>query len=193
MNKCFKFWVSLFVLTTFIVSTASAHHILGRPAYNLNEDSNTPPSMNLETQIGNYFVTAMVYPAFPKPNESGRIHFYATHLDTQQPLNTDVTFTVRDDSFFNSEVEKLGAQVLEDSVYRQGFVFKSEGDYIITAKFKANGEPYTIDFPMRVGNPFPIGLLGTIVAFVLLILIGVSVFQRKKLKREQLILARDEK
>ena len=184
----------LFLLGLLLSQPISAHHIIGRPAYSLNEDSNTPPSMNLETQIGDYFITAMVYPAFPRPNESGRIHFYATHLDSDQPLNTNVRFTVSDDRFFSSNApEKLGAQILEDSVYRQGFVFKEEGDYIITAEFEAGGEPYTIDFPLRVGNPLPIGLLGSIVAFVLTVLMGVSLFQRKKLAHQQRTLTRNEK
>jgi len=41
---------------------AVAHHVLGRPAYALNENSNTPPSMQLETVIGDYFVNYMVFP-----------------------------------------------------------------------------------------------------------------------------------
>ena len=175
------------------ITVADAHHILGRPAYSLNEDSNTPPSMNLETQIGKYFVTAMVYPAFPKPNEAGRIHLYANHLDTNKPLQAKVTFTVRDDRWFGAEKEQLGAQVLDDSVYRQGFVFREEGNYIITAEFEEEGEPYTIDFPLRVGNPLPIGLLGGIVIFVLVLLIGVSLFQRKKLKQGRRSLAQENK
>ena len=36
-------------------SESFAHHVLGRPAYSLNEDSNTPPSMQVETQIGDTF------------------------------------------------------------------------------------------------------------------------------------------
>ena len=31
---------------------AAAHHVLGRPAYSLSEDSNTPPSTQAELQIG---------------------------------------------------------------------------------------------------------------------------------------------
>ena len=34
-----------------------AHHVLGSPTYSLNEDSNAPPRMQLETQIGDYFIT----------------------------------------------------------------------------------------------------------------------------------------
>ncbi len=171
---------------------AFAHHVLGRPAYSLNEDSNTPPSMNIETQIGDYFVTAMVFPAFPKPNEPGRINLYATHIDTGQPLNTGVTFRVKNDGWGDAEEEKLGAQVLDDNVYRQGFQFSREGKYVITAKFEANGEPYSIDFPLQVGNPSPIGPLGIAIAVLLIVLVGVSVVQRKKLMRAKFQASRDE-
>lgn len=172
---------------------AMAHHVLGRPAYSLNEDSNTPPSMTIETQIGSYFVHAMVYPAFPRPNERGRIHFYASHIDTGLPLDSHVEFTVRDDSWFKNDQEKLGAQVLDDSVYRQGFMFHNKGDYIITAEFQAEGEPYLVDFPIRVGAPSPIGLLGGVVALILLLLVTVSLVQRKKLIRNKIRNAHEER
>ncbi|MCP4429690.1 MAG: hypothetical protein GY806_01800 [Gammaproteobacteria bacterium] len=176
----------LFLVTALLSAQAFSHHVLGRPSYSLNEDSNTPPSMNIETQIGNYFVTAMVYPAFPKPNEAGRIHFYAAHLDNGEPLNTDVTFRVKDDSWFSNQQEKLGAQVLDDSVYRQGFVFQQEGNYIITAEFVADNQAYSIDFPMSVGNPLPVGPLGIAVGIIVLVLITVSIVQRKRLTRAKI-------
>jgi len=190
-----KIFIKTILFITIIIQSvgiAQAHHVLGRPAYSLNEDSNTPPSMNIETQIGNYFVTAMVFPAFPRPQQSGRINFYATHLDTGQPLNAGVVFTVKDDSWFSASEEKLGAQVLDDNVYRQGFIFSTDGDYIITAEFSADGEPYSIDFPLRVGNPTPIGPLGITVALILFVLIGVSVMQRKRLMRAKLQAGRKE-
>jgi len=112
-----------FSFITFLIPLAEAHHVLGRPAYSLNEDSNTPPSMNIETLIGEFFVTAMVYPAFPKPEEAGRINLYVTRLGSKQPLNADIEFSVRNDGWFNSKPEQLGAQVLDDNVYRQAFRF----------------------------------------------------------------------
>ena len=175
------------------IGLSYAHHVLGRPAYSLNEDSNTPPSMNLETQVGDYFVTAMVYPAFPRPNESGRINLYATHVDSGEPLNAGVSFKVREDSWFSHHTENLGAQVLDDNVYRQAFVFNHEGDYIITAEFQADGERYEIDFPLRVGEPLGIGPLGLIVAVIVIILIAVSFIKRKRLLRIRLQAARNEK
>ncbi|MBQ0720286.1 MAG: hypothetical protein KBT88_02080 [Gammaproteobacteria bacterium] len=169
---------------------AEAHHVLGRPAYSLNEDSNTPPSMNIETLIGDFFVTAMVFPAFPKPGEAGRINLYVSRLGgSKQPLNADIHFSVRSDNWFADKPEQLGAQVLDDNVYRQSFNFHKQGDYIISASFLDKGERYIIDFPLRVGEPLAIGPLGIIVTLVLLLLAGASIAQRKKMLRNK---ARDE-
>ena len=175
------------------IGLSYAHHVLGRPAYSLNEDSNTPQSMNLETQVGDYFVTAMVYPAFPRPNESGRINLYATHVDSGEPLNAGVSFKVREDSWFSHHTENLGAQVLDDNVYSQAFAFNHEGDYIITAEFQADGERYEIDFPLRVGEPLGIGPLGLLVTVIVIMLIAVTFIKRKRLLRIRLQAARNEK
>ncbi len=175
------------------IGLSQAHHVLGRPAYSLNEDSNTPPSMNLETQVGDYFVTAMVYPAFPRPKETGRINFYATHVDSGVPLNAGVLFKVREDSWFSQHSDNLGAQVIDDNVYRQAFVFKHEGNYIITAEFEADDERYQIDFPLRVGEPLAIGPLGVFVAIIIVLLVAVSFIKRKRLLRIKLQAARNDR
>ncbi|MGJ8687284.1 MAG: hypothetical protein ACSHWQ_07375, partial [Spongiibacteraceae bacterium] len=80
---------------------ALAHHVLGRPAYSLNEDSNTPPSLAVETQVGNYFVTYMVFPAFPRPGEAGRLNLYATRVDSGKTYDGEVSFSVRDKRWLN--------------------------------------------------------------------------------------------
>jgi len=168
-----------------------AHHVLGRPAYSLNEDSNTPPSMQVEVQIGEYLVSYMVFPAFPRPNVPGRINLYAYHLDTDEPLTGKVTFKVREDGWFaDSEEEVIGTQLPDDNVYRQGFVFKEDGNYIITAAFEADNTPYLVDFPLPVGNTTPIGLLGVVIAILGAVLLGVSIAQRKRLARAKVRTAR---
>lgn len=184
--------VMLLLAAGTIIPPAFAHHVLGRPAYSLNEDSNTPPSMQVETQIGDYFVTYMVYPAFPKPNEPGRINLYATRIDGGTPFAGEVTFTVRDDSWFSSKEESLGVQIVDDNVYRQGFVFSEEGDYIITARFEEGGEPYIIDFPLRVGAPVAVGPLGIAIGIIVLVLLGVNLVQRKRTLRTRISRAHEE-
>ena len=63
-----KFSYVVILCSVFLINDVFAHHVLGRPAYSLGADSNTPPSMQIETQIGEYYVTYMAFPAFPKPN-----------------------------------------------------------------------------------------------------------------------------
>lgn len=159
---------------------AYAHHVLGRPSYSLGEDSNTPPSLQVETQIGDFYVTYMAFPAFPKPNEQGRVNLYASRIDNGLPFDGKVTFKVRDDRWFADTIETLGVQDIDDSVYRQGFIFKNEGDYIITAEFESGGEPYTIDFPLRIGEPIAVGPIGITVAVLVFVLLVVNVLQRNR-------------
>lgn len=137
--------------------------------------------MQIETQIGNYYITYMVFPAFPRPNEPGRVNLYAVRMDNGKPYQGKVTFKVRDDSLFDDNEELLGVQEMYDNVYRQGFEFLLKGDYIIRAEFESGGEPYQIDFPLRIGEPSAMGPIGIAVAVIVLVLIGVNVIQRKRL------------
>ena len=175
--------VLLIILATLITNHAMAHHVLGRPSYSLSEESNTPPSMQVETQIGKYFVTYMAFPAFPKPDEPGRVNLYATRIDSGATFMGKVTFKVRDDSWFSNNQETLGTQSIDDGVYRQGFVFKQAGNYLITAEFESDGEPYIIDFPLRIGEPVSFGPIGMIVVMVIFVLAVVNFTQRKRLRR----------
>ena len=170
----------LLVASTLLAMNAYGHQVLGRPAYNLNEDSNTPPSMEVETQVGDYSINFMVYPAFPKAGERGRLNLYASTIDSGESFKGTVHFKVRSDSWFADDEEALGSQQADDFVFRQGFEFSEDGNYIVTAEFEANGEPYIIDVPLRVGAPKSIGPLGIAIAVILLSLIGVSLLQRRK-------------
>ena len=174
---------TLFLVLSILSMDIGAHHVLGRPSYSLGEDSNTPPSMQVETQIGEYYVTYMAFPAFPRPNEPGRVNLYATRIDNGKSLAGKVTFKIMDDSWFDTEIETIGTQQADDSVFRQGFVISKAGDYIIRAEFEEGGEPYEIDFPLRIGDFLPVGPLGITVLLIFVILVSVNVFQRRRMQR----------
>ncbi len=182
-----ELFFALLMVTVWLLpaNTAVAHHVLGRPSYSLNEDSNTPPAMQAEVQIGDYLVTYMAFPAFPRPKEPGRINLYATRLDDGEPYDGKVTFKVRNDSWLSwfgigGSGQKLGRQAPDDNVYRQGYLFDEAGDYIISAEFAVDGEPYVVDFPLRIGEPPPIGPLGVAVGLLIAVLVTVSVIQRRR-------------
>lgn len=187
-----KKYKTIFVIVGLLMSAqAMAHHVLGRPAYSLNEDSNTPPSMQVETQIGKYYVTYMVFPAFPKPGERGRVNVYASRIDSENSFDGEMKFSVKNDVMFgDAEEELLGTQQIDDGVYRQGFVFKENGNYIITASFEADGEPYTIDFPLQVGESSSMMPVLITLVVIIFILISVNVLQRRKLMREKIRMSR---
>lgn len=185
-------YVGLFCLCVMSVNVM-AHHVLGRPAYSLNEDSNTPPSMEVETQIGQFFVTYMVFPAFPKAGERGRVNVYASRIENGQSFDGNMSFSVRNDVLFgNDEKEVLGTQIIDDGVYRQGFEFSKDGAYIITASFIADGEPYEIDFPLQVGESSGVAPVMLAIGVIIFILISVNVVQRRRIMREKIRSLRDE-
>ncbi|MEE8517082.1 MAG: hypothetical protein V3T02_10635 [Alphaproteobacteria bacterium] len=168
-----------------MAGVAGAHHVLGRPAYSLNEDSNTPPSMQAEVQAGDYFVTYMAFPAFPRPGKPGRISLYVRRIDDGTPFQGKVAFKVRNSSWLSwlgigNESHKLGLRPPDDNVFRQGFLFEKAGDYIITAEFEAGDEPYVIDFPLRIGEPPPVGPIGIAVGALVIVLLAVNIVQRRR-------------
>ena len=183
--------MSLIATLIFYSSFSQGHHVLGRPAYSLSEDSTTPPSMQAEVYVGDFFITYMIFPAFPKPNQQGRVNLYINHLESGEVYEGKVTFSVRKNHWFaDKEVTLLGSQALDDGVYRQSFVFQENGDYIISTQFEADDEPYTVEFPLTLGQTSVFGPLGAAVTFLVLALILVNVFYRRKLQRSKIQLAR---
>lgn len=181
LNLCALCGLIKIIFLLIISYPVYAHHVLGRPSYSLNEDSTTPPSMQVETQIGEYYVTYMVFPAFPSPDQPGRVNLYASRIDNGEPFQGEVTFKVRDDSWFSNQEEVLGVQAVDDNVFRQGFEFRDAGSYIIRAEFESGNEPYQIDFPLQIGNTSALGPIGLAVSLILFALIAVNFIQRKKL------------
>lgn len=167
------------------VDFAAAHHVLGRPASSLSEDSNTPPGLHFETRIGAFFVTYMAFPAFPKPGKPGRVNLYVTSVDDGTPYQGDVTFKARSESWFSwlgvgGEEVILGVQPVDDNVYRQRYLFEDAGEYIVSAEFEAGGEPYIIDFPLRIGEPARMGPIGIAVVLLVVVLLSVNMIQRRR-------------
>jgi hypothetical protein len=54
------------------------------------------------------------------------------------------------------------------------------GDYIITAEFEADGEPYVIDFPLRIGETPLLGPIGIAVGALVIVLLTINIVQRRR-------------
>lgn len=177
--------LALFAAAALLSDGAAAHHILGRPAYNLNEDSNTPPSMQAEIQVGDHLVTYMIFPAFPRPGDPARINLYVLGPDSDNPYSGKVAFKVRAASWFAwlgfaGQEDELGVQSLDDKVYRQRFVIAEAGDYLVSATLTIGGERHVIDFPLRVGEGPAVGPFTLALALIVVVLIAVAVLRRRQ-------------
>ena len=177
--------ILVMMTATLFADAVLAHHVLGRPAYALNEDSNTPPALQGESEIGEFSVTYMIYPAFPKPNEPGRINLHIKHRDTGKSYHGKVAFHTKDDGWLSmiglgGAPARLGAQPNDDNVYRQRYVYHENGDYMVSASFDAGGETYVLDLPLRVGPAPAFGPIGLVVGLLIFILFAVNVIQRRR-------------
>lgn len=185
-------------LTLLVSFGAGAHHVLGRPAYQLNEDSNTPPSIQGEAQVGDFSTTYMVYPAFPRPHEPGRISFYATNAKTGEAHDGEVVFSIRQRHWYDwlgldLEYVELGTQKIDDKVYRQAFQFEQAGDYMISIQFIGAGEKHTLDFPLTVGHPPGVDFTSVLIGIVLLLFVAaVMIVHRRRAMTGHLRAARNE-
>ena len=177
---------------------ALAHHVLGRPSYSLSGDSNTPPALQVEKQVGAFAVTYMVYPDVPRPGGPGRINLYLSRNDDGPPFAGRVTFKVRDVSWFSwlgyrPSSSLLGVQSPDDAVFRQGVQFEAAGEFVVSAEFEAGGVPYAIDFPLRVGEPSRFGPASIALAVLALVLVGFTIIQRRRSMTGKIRAAHDEK
>ena len=118
-------------------------------------------------------------------------------IDDGTPFPGEIAFKIRHDPWYSwlglgGDEEALGLQSPDDNVFYQRLNFPQAGDYIVTAQFEAGGEPYTMDFPLRVGDPLPVGPIGLAVGLLAIVLVAVSVIQRRRAMTGKIRIARDE-
>ncbi len=174
------------VLILQMTGIAAAHHILGRSASGLSEDSNTPSSLQEEIQIGDYLVNYMIFPAFPKPEEPGQINVTAERTESGEAFGGKVTFAIQENAWyaalgFGSDERILGVQAPDDHVFRQRLVFPGRGEYLITIRFEDNGEPYVIQFPVHIGEAAPVSVVTMAIIALAIALVLISLIQRRRL------------
>jgi len=166
-------------------SRAHAHEVAGQPSHVLSEDPDAPPSVQMQTRIGQFDVAITAFPAFLKPDERGMVNLHASRIDDGQPYAGEVTFKVRDDSLFSNWEQTIGTQQTHDDHFSQDFVFKDEGHYIIRAEFEADGEPYNVNLPLTIGTPLSLGTIGAVGGAILIALVTVNLVQRRRLQHVQ--------
>lgn len=157
-----------------------AHHVIGAPKFILNEDSDSPVGMQIEMQVGDYLINSMLVPAFPKIEEPAKFNVFVTYLSDGSPMQSDIKFSIIEKNWMGEEYneENLGVQLSDNGLFRQDVVIKREGKYLIRAHFKQNNIPYTIDFPVQVGEGTPFLPLLIALFIIVGLMLGIFIFKR---------------
>lgn len=157
-------------------ASASAHHILGVPHYNYEEQYPQTPVLTYRVELHGWEVEMTGFPGKPDPGDRISLHAYIRRIDTGEVLDDTVTLTVTRDRLFGSGEVVYGPMdaQLEESMYKFFPEFPVVGRYTAELAFKAGGEDWVIELPMEAGEPTsPWALIGGATAAVFLLLLVV--------------------
>ncbi len=167
---------------------ARAHHILGIPHYAYDEQYPQTPVLTYRVDAGAHEVRMTGYPGVPAPGERCSLHVYIRHSRTGKLFDDVVTLTVTEDWLVGTDPVVYGPVTarLEEAVYKFFPEFESEANYTTRIEFEADGEPWTIDLPMVVGEPGSPWLVLSgfaLATFLFLIIVRAIRIKRRRTKR----------
>lgn len=167
---------------------AHAHHILGIPHYSYDKDYPQTPVLTYKASAGRYQVAMTGYPGVISPGERCSLHLYITDPASGELFDGSVTLSVSEDRLFGDDQTIYGPieGQREERIFKFHPHFAREADYTVKIFFEADGEPWTIELPLVVGEPgSPWVVLGTVAAGLALFLIFIRA-ARIKIKRREL-------
>ncbi len=171
---------------------AHAHHILGIPHYSYDKDYPQTPVLTYKARAGRYKITMTGYPGVISPGERCSLHVYVSERASGELYDGTVTLTVSEERLFGEDENIYGPVEgqREERIFKFHPRFPREADYRVKIFFEADGEPWTIELPIVVGEPgSPWVVLGSIGAGLALFLIFIRA-ARIKLKRRELTATR---
>ncbi|MBF0134451.1 MAG: hypothetical protein HQL75_17925, partial [Magnetococcales bacterium] len=71
----------------------------------------------------------------------------------------------------------------DGGIFNQGIVFGEEGFFLVSARFEYGGEPYVIDIPLQIGNPYSLDPVLIAIGTVILVLGTVALIKRTRRKK----------
>ncbi len=164
-------------------STGWTHHILGVPHYAYDEDYPQTPVLTYRVEAGRFELRMTGYPGVIEPGDRATFHVYVTRLDGGAPFDGIVTMTVFEDQLLGSDPIIYGPMEaeLDERVFKFHPRFETEATYLLRVAFEDEGDPWTIDLPMAVGEPgSPWAVIGGIALAVLLFLIVIRAARIKR-------------
>lgn len=182
------FLIALALCLNLATHPAFAHHILGIPHYAYDEDYPQTPVLTYRVQAGPHEVKMTGYPGNPVPGERSSLHVYVTRLDTGEPFEDGVTLSVLKDRMIGEDPVVYGPidAPLEEAMYKFYPRYDEEANYLVRIFFEAEGEPWTIDIPIVVGEPgSPWTVVGGVAGGLLFFVIVIRAIRIKMRRKEK--------
>lgn len=170
---------------------ALAHHILGIPHYAYEDDYPQAPVIKYAVEAGPYVVELTGYPGRPVPGERAEMHAYLrSRSGAGGPYLGPVCVRVVDGVHQTEDASGeniYGPETLlpENNFYIFYPTYPNDGIYTVKLAFEAEGQPFTISFPMTVGEPrsawVPVAWGGGALLFLLVVVRAVAIKRRRRL------------
>lgn len=187
------------LVATFCVASvgipALAHHILGIPHYAYDESYPQAPVIKYAVEAGPYVVELTGYPGRPVPGERAEMHAYIRPKSGGgKPYDDLVLIRVVEGTHTSEDASGkniFGPENLrpEGNLYVFHPEYPVDGEYTVKLKFQAEGQPFTISFPLTVGEPKSAWapLLWTLgfMTMVVVVVRAIAIKRRRRLAREQ--------
>lgn len=180
-------------LLVVLAAPALAHHILGIPHYAYEDSYPQAPVIKYSVEAGPYVVELTGYPGRPVPGERAKMHAYLRARDgTDGPYQGPVRVRVVEGAHHgedSSGVNIYGPETLmpENVFYVFCPTYPDDGIYTVKLAFEAEGQPFTISFPITVGEPIsawvPVAWGGAGLFFLLIVVRAIAIKRRRRLSR----------
>lgn len=180
-------------LLVVLAAPALAHHILGIPHYAYEDSYPQAPVIKYSVEAGPYVVELTGYPGRPVPGERAKMHAYLRSRDgTGGPFQGPVRVRVVEGAHHGEDasgVNIYGPETLlpENVFYVFCPTYPDDGIYTVKLAFEAEGQPFTISFPITVGEPksawVPVAWGGGVLLFLLVVVRAVAIKRQRRLSR----------
>jgi hypothetical protein len=182
-----SFVVAIAIAFELMVPTAStAHHILGVPHYAYDEDYPQTPVLTYRAEAGHYEVKTTAYPGEIVAGEPVTLHVYVRDLRTGAPYDGSVTIRIDRKRGLAAPTPVYGPinAELDERIYKFHPVFPVDARYRALLAFRAEGQAWTVELPLVIGEPASpwtmAGWVGAAVALLLFVGRAVAIKARRR-------------
>ena len=169
-----------------VPARCAAHHILGVPHYAYDEEYPQTPVLTYSAEAGDFEVKTTAYPSEIVAGEPVTLHVYVRDSRSGTPYDGTVTMRIDRKRGLAAPAPVYGPinAELDERIYKFHPIFPVDARYRALLAFRADGESWTVELPLVIGEPASpwtiAGWVGAAVAILLFIGRAVAIKARRR-------------